>query len=76
MKKQHTYGALIGRESMEEAEAAKLLQRLRAAALPVRIQKPIAQHGGSGIFPQLPRSHACRRGGSVKTVYQIRKRKN
>lgn len=48
---------------MPEAEAAKLLQRLRAAALPVRIQKPVAQHGGSGTFAQLPRSHVCSRGG-------------
>lgn len=51
---------------MPDAEAAKLLQRLRAAELPVRIQKPGAQHGGSGIFPQLTWSHACRRGGSVR----------
>lgn len=60
--KQDTYGALIRGESMPEAEAAKLFQRLRAAALLVRIQKPVAQHGGSGIFAQLPRSHVCSHG--------------
>lgn len=53
---------------MPEAEAAKLLHRLRAAELSGRIQKPVAQHRGSGIFPRLPWSHVCSRGGSIKTV--------